>query len=639
VSAYIPYIVIGITTGSVYGIAALGLVLTYKTSGLLNFGHGAIAAAAAMVFYELHYLRSVPWPLAAIIAIFPFGVVAGLLMERLAAGLAEVPTAYRIVATVGMILAIPALSGLIFGDSYPVFTPFLPTSTVFTISGVKVGLDDLLTAGIGIVAAVGLYLFLRMSRLGISMRAVVDRPSLLDLTGESPTKVRRIAWMIGCTFAAISGVLLINTLSQLNVLLLALLVVPAFGAAVIGSFTNLPLAFVGGLILGVAQAIVGKEGASHPSLSGLDLNTPFLFLFFGLLLIPKRRLVELGERVRLSAGTRSKGPLLQRAGLGGTVFVAAIVVPFVVGSHLPIWSSALAQLLLFLSLSLLVRTSGQISLCQVGLAALGATTFAHMISNGLPWGVAVLVAGLITVPVGALIAIPAIRLSGLFLALATLGFGILLNEYFYTKSFMFGASTALSTARPHFLGLQSDRGYYFLLLAFGLLGIALVSIIERARLGRLLRAMSDSPTALSTLGTNTSTSRVIIFCVSAFMAGVSGALVAGLFTSVSSSPFPYLESLIVLAVLMISGRRTISSAVIGTILLTVPAGYISGTHVADIEQLIFGVAAIAAALLVRQKGLGSLGRYGAGFAERLRGPAGARMSDRPTPLLSPELLN
>src|SRR4030088_3056549 len=100
--SYLPYIIIGITTGSVYGIAALGLVLTYKTSGLLNFGHGAIAAAAAVGFYTLHVPHGVAWPVAALVAVFPFGVVAGLFMERLPAVLASSPVANRIVATVGL---------------------------------------------------------------------------------------------------------------------------------------------------------------------------------------------------------------------------------------------------------------------------------------------------------------------------------------------------------------------------------------------------------------------------------------------------------------------------------------------------------------------------------------------------------
>jgi branched-subunit amino acid ABC-type transport system permease component len=629
--SYLPYLIIGITTGSVYGIAALGLVLTYKTSGLLNFGHGAIAAAAAVVFYTLHVRQGLAWPLAALVAIVPFGIVAGLLMERLAAVLASAPVANRIVATVGLVVAVPALVGLIYGDQGRVFPPFLPRGVAFNIAGVRVGWDSVSISVLGVATAAGLFIFFRRSRLGVSMRAVVDRPVLVDLTGQSPTRIRRIAWVIGCTFAAVSGVLLANTLSQLAVLLLALLVVQAFGAATVGAFTSLPLAYIGGVVLGVVQALIGKLAATHTILQGVDLNVPFLFLFVGLLVIPKHRLVELGERIRPRVRSIGGGSISRRLPLYTALSVAVVLVPFVVGTHLPVWNSALAQLLLFLSLGLLVRTSGQISLCQVGLAAIGATTFAHMLGSGVPWALAVLIGGLVAVPVGAVIAIPAIRLSGLYLALATLGFGILLAQYFYTKSYMFGTSTALKTARPHMFNLQSDRGYYFLLLACGLLGMGFVTMIERARLGRLLRGMSDSPTALSTLGTNTNVTRVLVFCASAFLAGVSGALVAGLFPSISSAPFPYLQSLIVLAVLMISGRRTIPSAIIATFLLTIPAGYIHGSRVGDIEQMVFGLAAVVAGLVSQGRLTEFFGRYAARHEGRVRGPAGARS----TPSLQP----
>jgi ABC-type branched-subunit amino acid transport system permease subunit len=152
-----------------------------------------------------------------------------------------------------------------------------------------------------------------------------------------------------------------------------------------------------------------------------------------------------------------------------------------------------------------------------------------------------------------------------------------------------------------------------------------VTVIERARLGRLLRGMSDSQTALSTLGTNTNVTRVLVFCASAFMAGVSGALVAGLFPSISSAPFPYLQSLIVLAVLMISGRRTIPAAIIATFLLTVPAGYLHGSRVADIEQAVFGLAAVLAGVASQGKLTEFFAGYAARHEGRLKGPAGARV--------------
>jgi branched-subunit amino acid ABC-type transport system permease component len=625
VSDYLPFIVIGLIQGSVYGIAATGLVLTYKTSGIFNFGHGAVACAAAIIFYQLHVRNGVPWPLAALICVIGFGLVAGLLLERLGAALAGATVAYRIIATVGLILVVPAIFFISYGPS-PVSVPlFLPRGVVFTLSGVHVYWYDLISAIVGVAAVGGLYVFFQKSKLGVAMRAVVDRPELVDLTGDSPNRVRRIAWIIGATFAAVSGLLLVNRQQQLDPTLLSLLVVQAFGAAVVGAFRSLPLAFAGGLLVGVAQAVTGHLVASHVSLQGLDANVPFIFLFIGLLVIPKRRLVELGTRT-IRRPPRSAPLLKGNARLVPWVVVLAlaVLVPAIVDTKLPTYTTAMAELPLFLSLGLLVRTSGQISLCQIGFAAIGATTYGHMLGHGLPWGLAVLIGGLVVVPVGAIVAIPAIRLSGLFLALATLGFGILLDEFVYNKKIMFGPTVSIKTARPHILDLQTDKGYYYLLLLIGLAFIGMVIAIERSRLGRLLRGMSDSPAALSMLGTNSNVSRVLVFCASAFMAGVSGALTAGLFSSISRSGFSYVESLVVLAVLMISGRRTVSSAVLGTFLLSIPAAYVHGPEVPFYLQLIFGGTAILAAVFSGGRFIAALGRLTAGHEGRREGPGPAR---------------
>ena len=275
------------------------------------------------------------------------------------------------------------------------------------------------------------------------------------------------------------------------------------------------------------------------------------------------------------------------------------------------------------------RTSGQISLCHVGLAAVGAAAFGHVLAGGLPWGLAVLVAGLLTVPVGALIAIPAIRLSGLYLGLATLGFGILLSNFFYTKGVMFGQGGNLATRRPAVLGLDSSRGFYVLVIAVAALAAAAVVVLERSRLGRLLRALDDSPTALATGGLSVNSARVLVFCLSAFLAGIAGAVYSCQFGSVNGDSFPYLQSLVLLAVLAISGRNTVISAVVATVALNVVPGYIDDPDVSTALQILFGVAAIAAALLSTGRSSARLAAAAEQAAGRRSGPAGDRMRLRP----------
>ena len=217
--------------------------------------------------------------------------------------------------------------------------------------------------------------------------------------------------------------------------------------------------------------------------------------------------------------------------------------------------------------------------------------------HGFPWLVALLLAGLVAVPVGAIIAIPAIRLSGVFLALATLGFGILLEQMVYTQDFMFGpTSEGIKTARPSFdLGpfhAGTDTGIYFVILAVVVIVAVGVAVLSETRLGKLLRAMGDSPLALETAGLNVNVTRVIVFCISAFIAAISGALTASLFTFAIGSNFPSFSSLtlVALVVVIVFGEpwyAFIASAVIVLVPLYVTWGNI-GLYI----TALFGIGAV-----------------------------------------------
>src|SRR4051812_27392975 len=308
----LPFIVLGLVDGSVYGLTAMGLVLTYKTTGVFNFAHGAFATGAAYLFFELGSQRGLPWPIALVLTV---GLIAGLggpLMELVGRRLRAVPVATQVVATVGMLLAIQGTVEAVYGASAMPFPSFLPAGTVH-LPGVVVGLDQLLVLAVALLLAIALFVFFRRSRLGLSMQAVVDNPDLVGLAGTSPVRVRTVAWTIGLAIAALSGVLLGPSLG-LNAPLLTLLVVQAFGAAAVGGFATLRAAYVGGLVLGVAADISGKYVRDFQFLSGVPRSLPFLFLL-GLLLIAPRRLPRGTASVRPPAVSGRPLPLwLRRIG-------------------------------------------------------------------------------------------------------------------------------------------------------------------------------------------------------------------------------------------------------------------------------------------------------------------------------------
>ena len=416
--------------------------------------------------------------------------------------------------------------------------------------------------------------------------------------------MRRWAWIIGTIFASMAGLLLAPSLS-LNAEIITLLVVQAFGAAAIGYFSNLPLTFVGGLFIGVAGALATKYAASVSWLTGLSAGLPFVILFIVLIVTPRARLAE--RRVVAAALRRSwYAPTRVRLGAGAFALAFFAFVPAFVGVNLATWSSGLVYVMLFLSLGLLIKTSGQISLCHLAFAAVGAAAFGHFTTSfHLPWLAALLLAGLVAMPVGALVAIPAIRLSGVFLALATYGFGILLEQMFYDTNLMFGPTTGgIAAPRPDvtILGwhLYTDKGFYYLLLAFVVLNVVVIQAILRGRMGRLLKGLSDSPVALETHGATVNVMKVLVFCITAGLAAIAGALLASLFSYGLGTNYSSFASLTMVAILTIMVVGDPWYAILAAVAYGVIPGYITVANINTYLTIIFGLSAATFALQVNR---------------------------------------
>jgi ABC-type branched-subunit amino acid transport system permease subunit len=520
----------------------------------------------------------------------------GVCLERLARGLIGATSAARIVATVGLLVGVQGLIFAIFGAEGRNSEAFLPRNVV-SLGDINVGVDQLIVIVIGVLSTLGLSAFLRRTFLGTAMSGVVDNPELLDLTGTSPAVVRTAAWAIGSAFAALSGILLAPVVG-LDATVLTLLVVQAFGAAAIGRFSSLPLTYLGGMAIGVGAALSTKYVTNVPALSGFPPSFPFIVLFVVLVFTRRGRLVEFGASVTRRA-TTSKPPRRPRALGSVAILAAAALAPTLAGPRLPVFTTAVVFVLMFASLRLLVVTSGQVSLCHAAFAAVGATTFSHFNTGaGVPWLFALLATGLVTIPLGAIVAIPAIRLSGLYLALATFGFGLLLERLVYPMGLMFGKTGLRTLSRPSIAGVDfsGDRAFYYFCVVAVACGVLLTYLVNHSRLGRLLRALADSPVGLATRGTNVNITRVLVFCISAFLAGVSGALLAAQTGIINGTTFRFFLSLTLLVVLAISGRGEIAAPVIGAVIFSIVPAYITSEAFTTYQPVIFGVSAIGAAL-------------------------------------------
>jgi ABC-type branched-subunit amino acid transport system ATPase component/branched-subunit amino acid ABC-type transport system permease component len=594
--SFLPFIVIGLVSGSVYGLAGTGLVLTYKTSGIFNFAYGSVAAVGVFIFYWLHTTHGLAWPLAAVIVLLVLSPVEGVLFEFLARAIERRTTAVKVVATVGIMLIVYGIGAIWYGSQSLVFPQFLPTTTI-KVLGVYLTYAQMIVFAIAVISAASLYYLFRYVRLGIAMRGIVDDADLVALTGENPVRIRRLAWIIGTIFATMAGLLIAPSLG-LDVTVITLLVVQAFGAAAIGYFSSLPLTFAGGLLIGVLSALATKYTLNVSWLSGLASGLPFIILFLVLIFMPARKLMERRARFALPAQRSWHAPIRSRIGVTVLALVALALVPPAAGWDLNIWSNLVISVILFLSLGLLVRTSGQISLCQMTFAAIGAAAFGHFLTDWhIPWLIALLLASLVAVPVGALVAIPAIRLRGVFLAVATLGLAILVEDLFYTTKAMFGPTVGgVHTPRPHVsiggLDLSSGKGFYYLVIVAAALTTFLIIAIERGRMGRLLAALRDSPTALEVHGTDVNVVRTVVFCISAALAGAAGALTGSLYGYAVGPEFDWFQSLVlaVLILIVVGGAPWYALlAAAGQVLIP---SYVSYANVANYEFILFGVFAI-----------------------------------------------
>jgi branched-chain amino acid transport system permease protein len=585
----LAFTVIGIVTGSIYAIAASGLVLTYTTSGIFNFAHGGIGMLMAFTYWEFRFHHRWPAPLAIFVVAFVIAPALGAVIERvLMRNLHGRSTTTSLVVTIGLMVM---LMGIAQGLWPPKARPFpeFYAGHGLTMFGIFVTAHQIITIIVAAIAAAVFWYLLNRTRTGVAMRAVVDDRNLAALNGVSPARVSMLAWAFGASLAALAGILIAPVLN-LEILNLTLLVVVAYAAAVVGKLKSLPLTFAGAMILGLLTSYLSLSWVHADKVPGLPGALPTIMLFVVLLLLPEERL-----RVGRIAGERGpRVPSLERSIQGGVVLVVvAIVVAFALSdANLVRVGQGLALALIMLSLVVLTGYGGQVSLAQMTFVGMGAFAMARFGLGGSPLGL--LMAPLLAAPIGALVALPALRLQGLYLALATMAFGVAAENMLFPRAWLFGSSTRV-VPRLHVFGVHFDgeRSFFVLLaVVFALMGIGVLAL-RRGRFGRLVAAMRDSPSACTTLGVNLTTTRLGVFTLSAAMAGLAGAFYGGLRGSAQTNDFLMFQSLPLLLMAVIGGVTSVSGALVGGLLLGLLQTQSSSGVLAGLVFLFTGAAAVS----------------------------------------------
>jgi branched-chain amino acid transport system permease protein len=614
----LSFTILGIFTGAAYAIAASGLVLTYSTTRVFNVAHGAFGMVMAFIFWDFSQRQGLPSWLSLLLVLLVVAPLFGVFVQRvMTRGLGDAPVSVSLVVTVGLFVGLIGVAQQIWPPAARTVPQFFGQRGV-QLGSVFVTFHQLLTIVLSGLVAGGLYLLLNRTRVGTAMRASVDNPELLKLYGGRPELVSALAWAIGTSLAALAGILLTPVIG-LDYYDLTLLVINAYAAAMLGRLKSLPLTFAGAMGLGLVQSYAVGYLPGGGSMSGLRAVVPTLFLFAVIVLMPQAQL-RIGQVKGLVSAPL---PSLRRSAVAGAVLVVVVAaVTLGLGaSSLLLAGTAATYAMVMLSLVLLTGYGGHVSLAQFTFAGVGALAYAKLDSPNL---LGLLLAAVVAALVGALVALPVLRLTGLYLALATLAFGQLMDKLVFQASFAFGYNGSLPARRLSLLGITiGDTGTYVVLMTvfFVLMAVALLQL-RRGSLGRILIAMRDSQAACGTLGLNMRWFRVALFGLSAGMAGLAGALFAGLRETISATDFQLFASLPLLLMAVVFGVTSVTGAAVGGMFLTLlPVLQSSYPGIAGLAFVVVGFGAVA------------LGRDPNGLANLAFG-LGRRLEDRFGPALA-----
>ncbi|HEX9775685.1 MAG TPA: ABC transporter permease [Actinomycetota bacterium] len=629
---FIRTILLGIVTGSVYALASTGLVLTYKTSGILNLGYGALALFTTFIHWQLTTWGVPVWVAAAIVLLVVAPLVGLTLDRQLFRRLEGQPQIIGVIATVGLFVLLQGIVILVWGGDTRSVPSLFPSGTIGLPGGANIGTGDLGILVAATLAAGGLGAMLRFTKLGISFRAVVNNRPIAGLMGVNTGAVSSLAWALSTAFAALMGILLTPGLLLDPNILPPFIIAFVLGASVIGYLRSLPLAYLGGLGLGIAQALVIQYSSTQGIPGRLKDALPFLMIAGAVLVAPRALRSSLGASFVVK--TREIGTLIAgraRTAWMGAAFLALALTPLVTAGSIS-WKLALingmTQAIVFLSLVVLTGYSGQISLGHTAFMGIATFAMAHLVADfGWPSWVAFPLGALAAVPAGALIGFVAVRLQGLFLALMTLAFAFMADGLFFADRRVSGGEGGIPVPRPE--GFASETGLFFVTLAV-LTGFTLLALnLRSGRTGRVLAGMRDSETACRAVGISVTRYKVMIFGLSAFMAGTGAILNAMILQNANVRTFIPFYSLIFMTLAVLGGIFHPGGAIASGLLFGLFAKFTETAPILGrIQLILFGLGATLA-LAQNPEGMFGQMRLGVQRAVLLWRHRGARGEPQP----------
>jgi len=584
VSDFIHFGLLGASTGVLYALAALGLVLIYRGSGVLNFAHGAVGVAGAYVYWELDARHGQSYAVALVCGV-AFAALIGVLLHLLVMRrLRRASALVRVVATLGVLVLLQGVQAKRYGADVYTVGSVLPVDLWKITSDITITSDRVYLMIIAVTLTAALWAGYRFSRFGIGTAAVAENQRAAANLGWSPDVIAAANWGLGSGLAGLATILMIPIATLQGSLMTNLLLV-TLAAALVGNFSSFWLTLLGGVGIGIVQGefdFYSLQWGDHAI--GLSQSVPFFVVM--LLLVLRGRALPLRDfflqRLPAVGNGRVRWDLL----LAFTALTLWLVIRGG-GDWASAWTTTFTAAILLLSIVVVTGYAGQISLAQFAIAAFGAWAAARAVQSwgwpfwaAFPFGVAA------TVPLGALFALPAVRTRGINLAIVTLGLGSALEYMLFGNASYVGGGYGSIVGQTHLFGwdvysvTHPQRWAAICLVGFVLCAL-IVANVRRGRSGRRLIAVRTNERAAAALGISVVSAKVYAFSLAAGIAAVGGILMffrsnAILFPSITNA-----SSIMLVAIAVIGGLGYLLGPVMGALLW---AGAIS----AQVIDVLFG---------------------------------------------------
>ncbi len=604
----------GIVSGTIYSLIASGLVLARSTSGIFNFAHGAVAFAAAYLFYELNSGAHLPAWLSAVLAAGVMPVLLGLLLNRIVfRHLAGASEEAKVVATVGLMIALPSLSLWVVELLIDHAHLSLPTGeNVFVAPGLGpvpkqswrltntlvLDSNQVVVLVTSLAVAVVLWIVVRHTRLGLRMRAGIDRQELASLRGIDPVRTASIAWAMSMVLAGLAGVVGAPIFGLGPATYTTVLFVAA-AAAVLAGLRSIPIAFVAGVGLGVLQNMVVGYAPFAQKVTGLGATVPFIVLLVAIWFLGRDRGRKAGTAAESSMfeDYLDDVPRWRRALPWGLASAALLVYLMFFADRFwaGIIATGVALGMVFLSFVVVTGLGGMVSLAQASFVSVGAVTAGLLLSHHTPYPLAVLGGGVAAVVLGLVVAAPGIRLGGVAFALATLALAFIVDQVGLKVQSFGGGVVGRQLHRPDWgwINLSDDKTFAVVLFVLAMIVVWLVGNLRKSASGRAIGAVRSSELGATAAGISQVRAKIGLFVVSAAIAGIGGALLASVDGQVTPNSYPAATGLLWLAVAVTFGVRRPIGAVLAGILFAAGPEIIGWfTTSTRIPTILFGLGAV-----------------------------------------------